>query len=115
MVLVNDVMALPGVNDVVALDIYSLASAVSILQSSGKIKGNLIISGKTLKYEEQGKDVFSIPLSDVQEVQENIVFGVNSGTFHIIVKSGKMYNFISSSLRPADTQKIISALQAALK
>ncbi len=96
-------------------NVYSLASAIAILQSSGKTKGNLIISGKTLKYQEEGQDVFSIPLSDVQEVQENIVFGVNSGTFHVILKSGKMYNYISSSLRPSDTQKIVSALQTALK
>ncbi len=95
--------------------VFSLANAMSIFQTAGKTKGSLIISGKTLKYQEGGKDVFSVPLSDVQEVQENIVFGVSSGTFHIILKSGKMYQFISSALRPADTQKIITALQAAIK
>lgn len=95
--------------------VFSLASAMSIFQTAGRTKGSLIISGKTLKYQEEGKDVFSVPLSDVQEVQENIVFGVSSGTFHLILKSGKMYQFISSALRPADTQKIVDALQAAIK
>ena len=95
--------------------VFSLANAMSIFQTAGRTKGSLIISGKTLKYQEDGKDVFSAPLSEVQEVQENIVFGVSSGTFHIILRSGKMYQFISSALRPADTQKIISALQAAIK
>jgi hypothetical protein len=95
--------------------VYSLANAMAIFQTAGKTKGSLIISGKTLKYQEDGKDVFSSPLSDVQEVQANVVFGVNSGTFHIILRSGKMYHFVSTALRPADTQKVIDALQAAIK
>ncbi|HEV2352053.1 MAG TPA: IPT/TIG domain-containing protein [Terriglobia bacterium] len=95
--------------------VYSLSSAISILQSSGKAKGTLLISGKNLKYEEGGTEVFSIPLSDIKEVEENVVFGVKSGTFHVIVNTGRAYNFIASSLKPADTQSIVTSLQAALK
>ncbi len=95
--------------------VYSLANAMAIFQTAGKVKGTLVISGKQLKYQESGNDVFAVPLSDVQEVKENIVFGVNSGTFHIILKSGKVYHFISTALRPPDTEKIINSLQSALR
>jgi IPT/TIG domain len=98
-----------------SFSVYSLSSAISILQSSGKAKGTLTISGKNLKYDEGGNEVFSIPFSDIREVEENVVFGVKSGTFHVIVNTGRAYNFIASSLKPADTQSIVTAIQTALK
>lgn len=98
-----------------SFSVYSLSSAISIFESSGKAKGTLVISGKNLKYEEGGNEVFTIPLSDIKEVEENVVFGLKSGTFHVFVRTGKTYNFIASSLKPADTQSIVTSLQAALK
>lgn len=98
-----------------SFSVYGLSSAISILQSSGKAKGTLIISGKNLKYDEGGNEVFSIPFSDIKEVEENVVFGIKSGTFHVIVNTGRAYNFIASSLKPTDTQSIVTAIQAALK
>ena len=98
-----------------SFNVFSLTSAIAILKSTGKDKGTLVISGKNLKYEEGGNEVFSIPFSDIKEVEANVVFGVSSGTFHIFLNSGKTYNFIATSLKPGDTQSIVTSLQAALK
>lgn len=95
--------------------VFSLSSAIAILKSTGKAKGSLVISGKNLKYEEGSNEVFSIPFSDIKEIEANVVFGVSSGTFHIFLNSGKTYNFIATSLKPGDTQSIVTSLQAALK
>lgn len=95
--------------------VYNLGNAASILQSAGKTIATLAISGGKLKCDEGGKEVFSAALADIQEVEENSIFGVKSGTFHIILKTGKTYNFIASSLKPADTEAIIAALQAVIK
>jgi hypothetical protein len=98
-----------------SFSVYSLSSAMAILQSSGKAKGTLTISGKNLKYAEGATDVFSLHLNEIKEVEENVIFGVKSGTFHIFTNSGKTYNFVASSLKPADTQQIVTAIQTALK
>lgn len=95
--------------------VFNLGSAMSILQSAGNSKGALVISGGKLKCEEGDKEVFSAPLTDIKEVEENSIFGVKSGTFHIILSNGKTYNFIASSLKAADTQAIVTALQAVVK
>lgn len=95
--------------------VFNLGSAISILQSAGKSKGALVISGGKLKCEEDDKEVFSAPLGNIKEVEENTIFGVKSGTFHIILSNGKTYNFIASSLKSGDTQEIVAALQAAVK
>jgi len=95
--------------------VYNLGNAASILQSAGKTIATLAISGGKLKCDEGGKEVFSATLTDIQEVEENSIFGVKSGTFHIILRIGKTYNFIASSLKPADTEAIIAALQAVIK
>jgi hypothetical protein len=92
--------------------VYNLGEGASILH---RTKGNLVIGGGKLKYEEKSEEVFSTPLAEIKEVEENIVFGVKTGTFHIILTGGKTYNFIASSLRPADTQVVVSALQSKLK
>lgn len=95
--------------------VYNLGNAASILQSAGKTNATLAISGGKLKCDEGGKEVFSAALTDIQEVEENSIFGVKSGTFHIILRTGKTYNFIASSLKPADTEAIIAALHAVIK
>lgn len=95
--------------------VYNLGEAVSILQSAGQTKATLTVSGGKLKCVEGGKEVFSAALADVKEVDENSIFGVKTGTFHILLNSSKTYNFIASSLQPTDTQAIVAALQAAIK
>ena len=94
-------------------EVYNLGDVASILQSHNKIKGTLIVTGQKLTYEEAGKEVFSTSLSDIKEVGVNVIPGLNfnSGTFHINLTSGKTYNFIAGSLRPADTRSIVDSLR----
>jgi Quinohemoprotein amine dehydrogenase, alpha subunit domain III len=96
-------------------DVYNLGEAVSILQSSGKTKGVLSVTSGKLKYEENGQALFTAEASDVKEIGMNVMFGVNTGTFHVILSSGKTYNFIPGSLSLQEGQKIVDALRSALK
>ncbi|MGA9059011.1 MAG: hypothetical protein WB763_21165 [Terriglobia bacterium] len=97
-------------------DVYNLGDVASLLQSHNKTKGTLMVTGQKLTYEESGKEVFSTPLSDIREVDANIIPGLNlnTGTFHINLTSGKTYNFIAGSLRPADSQSIVDSLRKAI-
>ena len=95
-------------------DVYNLGDVASLLQSHNKTKGTLLVTGQKLTYEESGKEVFSTPLSDIKEVDANVILGLNTGTFHIILTSGKTYNFIAGSLRPADSQSIVDSLRKAI-
>jgi IPT/TIG domain len=96
-------------------DVYNLGDAKTIFQNPTQAKGSLILAGKELRYEEGGKVVFSAAASEVQEIAPNIVFGINTATFHVILRSSKTYNFVSASLRPADTQAIVDKLRSALQ
>jgi len=92
-------------------EVYNIGDVASLLQSQSKTKGTLIATGKKLTYEESGKEVFSTPLSDIKEIDANIILGLNTGTFHINLTSGKTYNFVAGSLRPADSQSIVDSLR----
>lgn len=83
-------------------------------EPSLKIEGTLIVTGQKLTYEEGGKEVFSTPLSKIREIGTNVIFGLNTGTFHINLTSGKTYNFIAGSLRAGDSQSIIASLRKAI-
>jgi len=98
-------------------EVYNLGDVASILQTRNRIKGTLIVAGQKLTYEEAGKEVFSISLADIKEVGANIIPGLNfnTGTFHINLTSGKTYNFVAGSLRPADSQSIVDSLRKALR
>ena len=96
-------------------EVYSLGDVASILQSHNKTKGTLIVTGLKLTYEESGKEIFSTSLSDIKEVGANVILGLNTGTFHINLSSGKTYNFIAGSLRPADSQAIVDSLRKAMR
>jgi hypothetical protein len=96
-------------------EVYNLGDAKSIFQNPGKAKGTLILAGKTLRYEEDGKVVFSAGAAEIEEIAPNVVFGINTATFHVILKSSKTYNFVGASLRPADTQAIVDSLRRALQ
>jgi len=95
--------------------VYNLGDATSIFQNPGKAKGQLVLQGGNLQYEQDGKVIFTATAGDIQEIAPNIFFGLNTGTFHIILNSGKTYNFVSSSLAPADTNAIVESLHRALK
>ena len=59
--------------------------------------------------------VFSAGAAEIEEIAPNVVFGINTATFHVILKSSKTYNFVGASLRPADTQAIVDSLRRALQ
>jgi len=96
-------------------EVYGLADMMAILQTHNKAKGTLTLAAGQLRFEESGKEVFSAPASDVKEVEVNSFGGFNTGTFHVILKSGKTYHFMATSLRSADSQSIVDALKRALK
>jgi len=95
-------------------EVMNLGDAATILQNPSKVRGTLILGGGKLRYQEESKEVFSASVKDVEEIEVNQVFGINTGTFHIILTSGKTYNFAAPSLRPADTQAIVDSLRRAL-
>jgi len=64
---------------------------------------------------EAGKEIFSAAAPDIKEIGLNTFLGVNTGTFHVILNSGKTYNFIAASLRPADGQSMVDALRQVLQ
>ncbi|TAM78859.1 MAG: hypothetical protein EPN47_21000 [Acidobacteria bacterium] len=95
--------------------VYNLGDATSIFQDPGKAKGELGVKSGKLQYEQDGQVVFTAKPAEIQEIAPNVFFGLNTGTFHIILTSGKRYNFVASSLAPADTNSIIESLRSALK
>jgi hypothetical protein len=107
--------AAKGTSEVLQFDVISLGDVASILQSRNKPKGTLSLAGGKLRFEESGKEVFSVPVSEIKEVGENLILGLNTGTFHVILSSGQTYNFIAASFRPADGQSIMESLRGALK
>lgn len=96
-------------------EVFNLGEGVSILQDLNKPRGTLRVSEGKLKYEESGKEVFTAAPAEIREMDANLIFGVNTGTFHVILASGKTFNFVATSLQPADSQAIVETLRRALK
>jgi hypothetical protein len=96
-------------------EVYGIADVSAVLQARNKPKGALALEGGKLRFEEAGKEVFAVATTDVKEVDVNMLLGINTGTFHVILSSGKTYNFVATSLRPADSQVMVDALKRALK
>lgn len=97
-----------------SFEVYNLGQAVSIFQG-GKAQGTLSVAGRTLKYEEEGKEVFSAAAKDVKEIALTSIAGFSIGAFHVILNTGKMYNFMPASLRANDSQTIVNSLLKALQ
>lgn len=95
-------------------EVYSLGNLKGILGGGSQTKGTLTLSSGKLKYAEGDQQVFAAARKDIKEIGANAFLGVNTGTFHIMLNSGKTYNFVASSFRPADSQSIIDALLKAL-
>lgn len=95
-------------------EVINLGDGLSILQNPGKPSGILKLAKGKLEYREGGKVVFAAKASDVKEIAPNVFLGINTGTFHILLNSGKSYNFMAASLRPADSESIVQALVHAL-
>jgi len=98
-----------------SFEVFNLGEGISILQNPTKSKGTLALAAGKLAFNEEGKEVFSVPVAEIKEVDSNVVFGVNTGTFHIILNSGKTYNFMASSLRSPDSQAIVDSLHHAMQ
>ena len=96
-------------------EVYNLGEGVSIIQNPNKPKGVLTLAGGKLKYEEAGREAFSAPAGEIKEVDANTLLGVNTGTFHIILNSGKTFNFVSATLNLSESQKIVEALRGGLR
>jgi IPT/TIG domain len=99
----------------VSFSVFNVGDVVQVLKTKSKIQGTLSVDKGMLSYVENGKQMFSVPVGEVQEVGPNMFFGMNTGTFHIYLSTGQRYNFSAASLNPTDTQKIETQLQAALK
>ncbi len=93
---------------------FHLGNPLEALQAHGKVKGALVVSSGKLRYEEGGKILFNVALGDIKEIDIVTIGGLNTGTFHIILKSGKNYTFAPGSLHPSDSQKIVDSLRKAL-
>jgi hypothetical protein len=106
--------ATPGAAAGQRYEAYHFGNPLEALQAHGKVKGALVVSARKLRYEEGNKILFNVALREVKEVEINTLGGFNTGTFHIILTSGKTYNFAPGSLHAGDDQTIVDALRKAL-
>jgi hypothetical protein len=107
--------AAPAAPETLRFDVMGLGDVTSLLQTRNLPQGTLSFGGGKLRYEEAGKEVFAASVADIKEIGMNTILGVNTGTFHVILSSGKTFNFAAASFRPADGQAIADSLQKALK
>jgi hypothetical protein len=105
----------PAAAETLRFDVIGLGDVTSLLQTRNLPKGTLTFGGGKLRYEEAGKEVFAASVVDIKEIGMNTILGVNTGTFHVILSSGKTFNFAAASFRPADGQAIADSLRRALK
>lgn len=98
-----------------SFQVINLGEGINILQGLNKAKGTLTLSAGKLRYEEDGKEMFNVGAGDIKEIEMNTFLGVNTGTFHVILNSGKTFNFVPASLRPTDSEALVSSLRQALR
>jgi hypothetical protein len=92
-------------------DAFHLGNPTEIFQVHGKVKGALVVSAQTIEYQEDGKTLVSITLSDIKEIKTS---SIATNTFHITVSSGKTYHFAPGSLRPGDARNLVDTLRKSL-
>lgn len=92
-------------------DAFHLGNPAEVFQVHGKVKGALIVSSGTLKYEEDGKTLINISLSEIREIKTS---SIATATFHVTLTSGKTFHFAPGSLRPADARNMVDSLRKAL-
>jgi len=97
-----------GSTDVQRYEAFHLGSPTEVFQTHGKVKGSLVVSAGTLKYEEGGKTLINMQLSDIREIKTS---SVATSTFHITLTSGKTYHFAPGSGRPSDARDLVVALR----
>ena len=103
--------ATPLSADTQRYDAFHLGNPAEIFQVHGKVKGALVVSSQTIAYEEDGKTLVSISLSDIKEIKTS---SLAPNTFHITLTSGSTYHFAPGSLRPSDARSLVDSLRKAL-
>lgn len=79
-----------------------------------KPKGTLSVENGKLRFEEKGKVLLDVALSDIKEIEINKVAGVKTASFHVILKSGQKWDFYPSSLKRSECAFMAGALKNAL-
>jgi len=79
-----------------------------------KLKGILTYSKGKLRFEEGGQEIFALTPADVKEIDLNMVLGVSAGSFHIILNTGKKYDFWAASMKAPETRFIADSLKRAV-
>ena len=90
-------------------DAFHFGNPTEIFHTHGKVKGALVISEGTAKYQEDGKTLINISLSEIKDVKTSPM-----GGFRIIVNSGKTTHFAAASLKGSDARVIVDALEKAM-
>jgi hypothetical protein len=90
-------------------DAFHFGNPTEIFHTHGKVKGALVISEGTVKYQEDGKTLVNISLSEIKDVKTSPM-----GGFRIIVNSGKTTHFAAASLKGSDARTIVDALEKAM-
>jgi hypothetical protein len=103
--------ATPASADTQRYDAFHLGNPAEIFQVLGKVKGSLLLSAGTIKYQEDGKTLVDISLAEIKEIK---VSSVAPNTFHITTNAGKTVHFAPASLRSADARNIVDSLRQAL-
>jgi hypothetical protein len=101
----------PGSTDTQRYEAYHLGNPAGIVQVLGKVKGALVVSAGSVQYQEDGKTLINISLSDIKEIKTS---SIATDTFHITLNSGKTYHFAPASRRPSDARNLVDALRQAL-
>ncbi len=103
--------ATPVAADAQRYDAFHLGNPAEIFQVHGKVKGALVVSAQTIEYQEDGKTLVSIALSDIKEIKTS---SIATNTFHITLNSGKTFHFAPGSLRPGDARNLVDTLRKSL-
>jgi hypothetical protein len=90
-------------------DAFHLGNPTEIIHVHGKVKGSLIIAGGAVKYQEDGKTLVNVSLSEIQEVKT-----AGIGGFNIKLNSGKTIHFAAASLKSSDARTIVEAIQKSM-
>ena len=86
-------------------DAFHLGNPTEIFHVHGKVKGSLVISGGTVKYQEDGQTLFNFSASEIAEAKT-----AGIGGFNIKLNSGKTIHFAAASLKGSDARAIVDAI-----
>ena len=92
-------------------DAFHLGNPTEIFKVHGKVKGSLVVSPQTIEYQEDGKTLVTIQVSDIKEIKTS---SIATNTFHITLTSGTTYHFAPGSLRPSDARNLVDTLRKVL-